>query len=597
VIIFLLLSHFFVQTIKKLTIFGTSFFNKNIFYRFNIMIEKESNRNNSFYKIDYEDTHTKYYRLALLYVAILFPFSGLIYRFLSKDIIDPIWMRFTISGMFFTVYFLSFKIKFIYKEFVSFFNICLFIVFFWAIYIASVNEFNLLTSITFIMVASINTAAVKKAKYIFLYSPISILIMSLFFIHYRTHLEMGLTIIILTITIQFVIYLILKSKSDSEKLLILSEKKIRYLVEALGEGIGIINKENIILYNNPSASEIFGTFPDGLFHKKLTQFVLEENQNYFNNRPILDENNSSQTFELHIKSADNKEKTLLVTETLYNLDINDFDGTIMVFRDITDRKLKEKELKEAKAKAEESDHLKSAFLANMSHEIRTPMNGILGFTDLMRQSDLTGEELKHYSEIINKCCNKLLRIINDIIDISKIEAGMVEAKPIKTDLNDQLQLIYQFFKHEAEAKGLKIFVHYGLSNEKAIIKTDVDKFYSITTNLVKNAIKYSHKGQIDFGYSLIEKNGKSMLQFFVKDTGIGIPQERQQSVFERFVQADIEDRNAYQGSGLGLSIAKAYVEMLQGKIWVESEEGFGSSFYFTIPYCEVKKEVHTLKIS
>ena len=561
------------------------------------MIEKESNRNNTFYKIDYEDTHTKYYRLALLYVAILFPFSGLIYRFLSKDIIDPIWMRFTISGIFFTVYFLSFKIKFIYKEFVSFFNICLFIVFFWAIYIASVNEFNLLTSITFIMVASINTAAVKKAKYIFLYSPISILIMSLFFIHYRTHLEMGLTIIILTITIQFVIYLILKSKSDSEKLLILSEKKIRYLVEALGEGIGIINKENIILYNNPSASEIFGTFPDGLFHKKLTQFVLEENQNYFNNRPILDENNSSQTFELHIKSADNKEKTLLVTETLYNLDINDFDGTIMVFRDITDRKLKEKELKEAKAKAEESDHLKSAFLANMSHEIRTPMNGILGFTDLMRQSDLTGEELKHYNEIINKCCNKLLRIINDIIDISKIEAGMVEAKPIKTDLNDQLQLIYQFFKHEAEAKGLKIFVHYGLSNEKAIIKTDVDKFYSITTNLVKNAIKYSHKGQIDFGYSLIEKNGKSMLQFFVKDTGIGIPQERQQSVFERFVQADIEDRNAYQGSGLGLSIAKAYVEMLQGKIWVESEEGFGSSFYFTIPYCEVKKEVHTLKIS
>lgn len=561
------------------------------------MVEKESNRNNSFYKIDYEDTHIKYYRLALLYIAILFPFTGFVYKFLSNEIIDPIWIRFTISGMFFTIYFLSFKFKLIYKEFVSFFNICLFIVFFWAIYIASVNKFSLLTSITFIMVASINAAAVKKTKYIFLYSPASILIMSLFFIHYKIQLELGLTIIVLTITIQFVIYLILKSKSDSEKLLILSEKKIRYLVEALGEGIGIINKENIIIYNNPSANDIFGTFPEGLLHKPLTQFVLEEKKNNFTNRPILDENKNSQTFELHIKSADNKEKTLLVTETLYNLDENDFDGTIMIFRDITDRKQKEKELKEAKAKAEESDHLKSAFLANMSHEIRTPMNGILGFTDLMRQSELTDEEQQHYCEIINRCCNKLLKIINDIIDISKIEAGMIEVKPIKTDLNDQLHLIYQFFRHEAETKRLKLNLHCGLMDEKAIIFTDSDKLYSITTNLVKNAIKYSHKGQIDFGYKLMEKEGESLLQFYVQDTGIGIPKNRQESIFERFIQADIEDRNAYQGSGLGLSIAKAYVEMLNGKIWVESDEGFGSTFYFSIPYIQVKKEVYSLNLN
>ena len=561
------------------------------------MIEKDLKQNNSFYKIDYEDTHTKYYRLAVLYIAILFPFTGFIYKFLAKEIIDPIWMRSIISGILLTIYFLSFKIKFIYKEFVSFFNIFLFIIFFWAIYIASVNHFSLLTSITFIMVASINAAAVKKTKYIFLYAPISILVMSIFFIRYKIQLELGLTIILLTATIQFVIYLILKSKSDSEKLLILSEKKIRYLVEALGEGIGIINKENIIIYNNPSANDIFGTFPEGLLHKPLTQFLLEKNKDYFINRPILDENNSSQTFELHIKSADYKEKTLLVTETLYNLDENDFDGTIMIFRDITDRKQKEKELKEAKAKAEESDHLKSAFLANMSHEIRTPMNGILGFTDLMRQSELTDEEQQHYCEIINRCCNKLLKIINDIIDISKIEAGMIEVKPIKTDLNDQLHLIYQFFRHEAETKRLKLNLHCGLMDEKAIIFTDSDKLYSITTNLVKNAIKYSHKGQIDFGYKLMEKEGESLLQFYVQDTGIGIPKNRQESIFERFIQADIEDRNAYQGSGLGLSIAKAYVEMLDGKIWVDSEEGFGSTFYFTIPYCEVKKEIYALKMN
>lgn len=560
------------------------------------MIEKESKGIKSFYKIDYKDTHTKYYRLALLYIAILFPITGIILKYISKETIDPIWFRFIISGILFTFYFLSFRIKVISKDFVTFFNICLFIIFFWALYIASINKFSLLTSITFIMVASINAAAVKKSNYIFLYSPLSILIMTLFFIYYKIQFELGLTIILLTATIQFVIYLILKSKSDSEKLLIQSENKIRNIVEALGEGIGIINSDHIFIYNNPSANEIFGTFPNELINKPLTHFISDDRKIKFTNRPKLDENNSNQTFELHIKSADQKEKTLLVTETIYNLEENDFDGTIMIFRDITDRKQKEKELKEAKAKAEQSDQLKSAFLANMSHEIRTPMNGILGFTELMSQSELTGEEQKHYSEIINKCCNKLLRIINDIIDISKIEAGMVEIKPIKTDLNDQLHLIYQFFKHEAESKGLKFYVHYGLVNERAIIKTDQDKLYSIVTNLVKNAIKYSHKGQIDFGYSSLEKNGKSMLQFYVKDTGIGIPVERQQSVFERFVQADLEDRNAYQGSGLGLSIAKAYVEMLEGTIWVDSVEGFGSTFYFTIPYHEIQKEVYSVKM-
>ena len=249
------------------------------------------------------------------------------------------------------------------------------------------------------------------------------------------------------------------------------------------------------------------------------------------------------------------------------------------------------ELRKAKEHAEGSDRLKSAFLANMSHEIRTPMNGILGFADLLKEPELTSEERQEYISIIEKGGLRMLNILNDIIDISKIESGMMEVDIKESNINEQIEYVYTFFKPEVKDKGMQLSYINSLPSKEAIIKTDREKIFAIITNLVKNAIKYSEKGSIEFGYN---KKGE-YLEFFVKDTGIGIPQDKMEAIFERFVQADIADERAYQGAGLGLSITKAYVKMLGGKIWVESEEGKGSTFYFTILYNTIPQEIIAIK--
>jgi PAS domain S-box-containing protein len=255
-----------------------------------------------------------------------------------------------------------------------------------------------------------------------------------------------------------------------------------------------------------------------------------------------------------------------------------------IFSNITERKQAELELIKAKECAEESDRLKSAFLANMSHEIRTPMNGILGFAELMKEPNLKGEEQQEYIRIIEKSGARMLNIINDIIDISKIEAGLMKLDIQNSNINEQIEYIYTFFKPEVEAKEMKLSFKNTLPSKEAIINTDREKLFAILTNLVKNAIKYTNEGSIIFGYDIVETLHATSLRFYVKDTGIGIQKDRQKFIFERFVQADIADKMARQGAGLGLSITKAYVEMLGGKIWVESEEGKGSTFYFTLPY-------------
>jgi len=250
-----------------------------------------------------------------------------------------------------------------------------------------------------------------------------------------------------------------------------------------------------------------------------------------------------------------------------------------------------KELLKAKEQAEESDRLKSAFLANMSHEIRTPMNGILGFAELLKEPGLTGKEQQDYIRIIEKSGARMLNIINDIVDISKIEAGLMKLEIQESNINEQIQDIYTFFKPEVEAKGMILSFNTPLPTKEAILKTDREKVYAILTNLVKNAIKYSNTGTIEIGYSKRDSD----LEFYVKDTGIGIPNDRHGAIFERFIQADIPDEWAQQGAGLGLSITKAYVEMLGGKIRVASQVSVGSTFYFTLPYNAVLINEHVIQ--
>ena len=268
---------------------------------------------------------------------------------------------------------------------------------------------------------------------------------------------------------------------------------------------------------------------------------------------------------------------------------------IAFVKDITERKQAEEEIKKAKEKAEESDRLKSAFLANMSHEIRTPMNGILGFAELLKAPNLSGDEQKEYIRIIEKSGARMLNTINEIVDISKIEAGLVEIDIRDVSINELMHFAFQFFKSEVEAKGIMLSIQGSLKAQEVIIKTDKEKLHAILFNLIKNAVKYTRAGSVEFGFSFTTNIAPSKypehgaLEFFVKDTGIGIPIDRQKAIFERFIQADVPDKNAYQGAGLGLSISKAYVEMLGGRIWVESEVGKGSTFYFTIPYNPAKK--------
>ncbi|MDO9136669.1 MAG: CHASE domain-containing protein, partial [Lutibacter sp.] len=247
--------------------------------------------------------------------------------------------------------------------------------------------------------------------------------------------------------------------------------------------------------------------------------------------------------------------------------------------DITEQKNAENELMIAKEKAEVSSRLKSAFLANMSHEIRTPMNAILGFSELLEQPELSAEKQSKYFEIIRKSGNRLLTVINDIIDISKVESGQVEILISEFTVLEQINEVHGLFNTEAIRKGILLSIKNALPSNEITIKSDNHKINAILVNLVKNAIKYCDEGTIEIGVAKKE----SIIQFYVKDTGIGIDKNRQSAIFDRFVQADIEDVKALQGSGLGLSISKAYVEMLGGEIWVESEPGKGAVFYFTIP--------------
>ncbi|MHB9138051.1 MAG: PAS domain S-box protein [Victivallaceae bacterium] len=372
----------------------------------------------------------------------------------------------------------------------------------------------------------------------------------------------------------------INDRKQTEEALIVSETRYRRLFESAKDGILILNADTgKIIDVNPFLIEMLGYSKEQFIEKAIWEIGffkdIVENQDKFLE---LQRNEYVRYEDLPLETADGRKINVEFVSNVYP--VNHHKVIQCNIRDITIRNPAEKELIKAKEKAEESDRLKSAFLANMSHEIRTPMNGILGFTELLKEPHLSGEEQQAYIRIIEQSGDRMLNTINDIINISQIESGQMDVFISETNVNEQIEYIYNFFKLAAEQKGIRISFENTLPAEESVIKTDPGKIYGILMNLVKNAIKFTSAGSIEFGY---EKKGRE-LEFFVKDTGIGIPKDKQSTIFDRFVQVDILNANAFQGSGLGLSIAKAYVEMLGGKIWVESEEGKGSVFYFTIPY-------------
>ncbi|SNR61177.1 Signal transduction histidine kinase [Lutibacter agarilyticus] len=237
------------------------------------------------------------------------------------------------------------------------------------------------------------------------------------------------------------------------------------------------------------------------------------------------------------------------------------------------------ELEQEKNKAQESDRMKSAFLANMSHEIRTPMNGILGFTNLLKTVDYSSEKQAQFIDIIQKSGHRMLDTINNIIDVSKLESGLEKPSIKEVNIQKNITELCEFFMHEASEKGLHLIFKEGSSTLSKPFYTDEYKLNSILTNLIKNGLKFTHEGYVELKYHL----SNEAVEFWIKDTGIGIPLDKQKTIFDDFVQADYSHSSGYEGSGLGLSISKGYVELLNGALKLESETGKGSIFYVRIP--------------
>jgi PAS domain S-box-containing protein len=252
-------------------------------------------------------------------------------------------------------------------------------------------------------------------------------------------------------------------------------------------------------------------------------------------------------------------------------------------RDVSDRKLREENLRKAKDKAEESDKLKSAFLANMSHEIRTPMNAIIGFSDLLINDDITSEEKDEFVEIIKNSGETLLKLIDDIIDISLIEAGQLKVNIKQLDLNDCIREIHRFYLGELERlkrSSLEIrFKEEGLL-DKISINADQIRFRQVLTNLIGNALKFTENGFIEVGYEVLSD---SLVRIYVKDTGIGIPADKLDMVFRRFQKLD-DIKRVTGGTGLGLTISQKLVKQMGGNLVVNSKYGVGSEFSFVLDY-------------
>ena len=258
--------------------------------------------------------------------------------------------------------------------------------------------------------------------------------------------------------------------------------------------------------------------------------------------------------------------------------------------DINDRKQAETELIHAKEKAEESDKLKSAFLANMSHEIRTPINGITGFLNFLNDESLASERRREYINIVNNSSAQLVKLIDDIIDVAKIEAKQMSINPVPIHINNlmtELHLFFESYMQSRKKEHISLILDDSGFIDNCISYVDSIRLRQVFTNLINNASKFTDKGYIRFGY---HQSSPDKLEFFVEDTGIGLKPEYCELVFERFRQADLTNNRQQEGTGLGLHISRSLIQMMGGDLWVESTEGKGSIFYFTVSYLPITPE-------
>lgn len=246
--------------------------------------------------------------------------------------------------------------------------------------------------------------------------------------------------------------------------------------------------------------------------------------------------------------------------------------------------LLEKELIEVKKQAEESDKLKSSFLANMSHEIRTPLNAIMGFSSLLQQAPGDDKENEQYIDIIHRNSNKLLDMLDEVFNIALIESGITQMYREECQINEMISSLVAFFNMEKESldkDGISLKIKKLNKDSSFSVYTDPRKLRQTLYNLVENALKYTNEGYVEVGYELKDN---SMVEFYVKDSGLGFPQEKLDIIFKSFRQVDDSNTRTFGGIGLGLTLSQKYVEMMGGTMWAESTPGAGSTFYFTLPY-------------
>lgn len=372
-------------------------------------------------------------------------------------------------------------------------------------------------------------------------------------------------------------------KINGQKELQKAEKRYHDLFENLNDAAFIVDKETeIIVETNLEGEVLLGLGRDEILGK-YKKSELCNNISPSHNQNSIPNLGRSKSFDFYAEVEKAGQKTIPVHVRSSEIIVGDKPHIICLVRDISDRVEYEENLKIAKNKAEESDRLKSMFLSNMSHEIRTPLNGLIGFSKLILSSN-SQEETKSYIAIIDSCGKQLLRIIDDILDVSKIETNQLGIFLDYFNLNDLLEDIRKIIEEQIKRSNktnLKFEIKKGFNDNADIIYSDRHRLFQVIVNIASNAVKFTNEGFIHLSYDI---NEDGMLHFNIKDTGMGVPAEKQELIFNRFSQADSSISIKYGGSGLGLAIAKGIVEKLGGTISLTSEEGVGSEFNFTIVY-------------